>query len=402
MSMQSRACFEPRGGEGWRDPFVMYRALRDHDPVHHVADNGEGRDYWVLSRFAHVMDAAVDASAFSSASGLTFSYGEMERLGLEAPIVMMDPPDHTALRKLIIKRVTPQQVEGLAPIVREFVVARLETLRELGKGCVVAELFRPLASFVVAHFLGVPLADRARFGRWTDAIVSASSGGNVLSAGEAVGEMFAYFAGLIAQRRGEPTDDMLSALVHGRLRTGEDVSPAKMLGVAFTMVTGGNDTIMGLLGGAFELLTRHREQRKLLLEDPARIPNAIEEFLRLTSPVQGLARTATRDVTLEGKTIPQGRKVMLLYASANRDEREFGPDAGECDVTRKIRRHLSFGYGPHHCLGAAPARLQARVVLEEVLARCPDFTVDAGAARYAPGPFVRRFEHLPFRSRELG
>ena len=402
MSMESRVCFEPRGGERWRDPFPMYQALRDHDPVHHVADNGEGRDYWVLSRFAHVLDAAVDASAFSSASGLTFSYGEMERLGLEAPIVMMDPPDHTALRKLIIKRVTPQQVEVLAPIVREFVVARLETLRERGEGCVVTELFRPLASFVVAHFLGVPPADRARFGRWTDAIVSASAGGNVLSAGEAVGEMFAYFAGLIARRRDEPADDMLSALVHGRLRTGEDVSPAKMLGVAFTMVTGGNDTIMGLLGGAFELLTRHREQRRLLLEDPSRIANAIEEFLRLTSPVQGLARTATRDLTLEGKTIPQGRKVMLLYASANRDQREFGPDAGACDVTRKIRRHLSFSYGPHHCLGAAPARLQARVVLEEVLARCPNFAVDAEAARYAPGPFVRRFEHLPFRWSEVG
>jgi len=399
MSMQSQACFEPRGGEGWRDPFAMYRALRDDDPVHHVADNGEGQDYWVLSRFGYVLAAAVDASTFSSASGLTFSYGEMERLGLEAPIVMMDPPDHTALRKLIIKRMTPQQVEALAPMLREFVVARVEALRERGEGCVVAELLRPLASFVVAHFLGVPLADRARFGRWTDAIVSASAGGNVLSAGAAVGEMFGYFSGLIAKRRSEATDDMLSALVHGRLGTGEDVSPAKMLGVAFTMVTGGNDTVMGLLGGAFELLTRHPGQRELLLEAPARIPNAIEEFLRLTSPVQGLARTLTRDVTLEGKTLAQGRKVMLLYASANRDEREFGPDAGTCDVTRKIRRHLSFSYGPHHCVGAAAARLQARVVLEEVLARCPDFAVDVEAGRYADGPFVRRFEHLPFRAK---
>ena len=402
MSTQRQACFEPRGGESWRDPFAMYQALRDHDPVHHVADNGEGQDYWVLSRFGHVLAAAVDASTFSSASGLTFSYGEMERLGLEAPIVMMDPPDHTALRKLIIKRLTPQQVEALAPMLREFVVARVEGLRERGEGCVVTELFRPLASFVVAHFLGVPLTDRSRFGRWTDAIVSASAGGNVLTAGEAVGEMFAYFSGLIAERRSEPTDDMLSALVHGRLRTGEDVSPAKILGVAFTMVTGGNDTLMGLLGGAFELLTRHPDQRKLLLDDPARIPNAIEEFLRLTSPVQGLARTATRDVALEGKTIPQGRKVMLLYASANRDEREFGPDARTCDVARKLRRHLSFSYGPHHCVGAAAARLQARVVLEEVLARCPDFAVDADAGRYAPGPFVRRFEQLPFRAKALG
>jgi len=402
MTRLSPARFEPRGSESWRDPFEMYRALRDADPIHHVADNGEGEDYWVLSRFGHVLDAAVDASTFSSASGLTFSYGEMERLGLEAPIVMMDPPDHTALRKLISKRTTPKQVEALEPMVRELVVARLEALREHGHGCVVVELFRPLASFVVAHFLGVPLPDRARFERWTDAIVCASAAGNVLSAGEAVGEMFAYFARSIATRRTEPTDDMLSALVHGRLASGEDVSPAKMLGVAFTMVTGGNDTIIGLLGGALELLTRHREQRMLLLRDSSLTPNAIEEFLRLTSPVQGLARTATRDVLLEGRIIPRGRKVVLLYASANRDEREFGPDAEACDVTRKIRRHLSFSYGPHHCVGAAAARLQACVVLEEVLARCPDFAVDAEAGRYASGPFVRRFEHLPFSAKELG
>jgi hypothetical protein len=367
-----------------------------------VPDNGEGQDYWVLSRFEHVLDAAVDAATFSSASGLTFSYGEMERLGLEAPIVMMDPPAHTDLRKLIIKRVTPQQVEAIEPAVRAFVVERIEALRERGEGCVVTEIFRPLASYVVAHFLGVPLADRARFGGWTDAIVSASAGGNVLGAGQAVGEMFGYFAGLIDQRRSAPADDMLSALVHGRLRSGEDVSPAKMLGVAFTMVTGGNDTIMGLLGEALALLTRHPAQRALLREDPARIPNAIEEFLRLSSPVQGLARTTTRDVPLAGKIIPQGRKVLLLYASANRDEREFGPDAEICDVSRKIRRHMSFSYGPHHCVGAAAARLQGRVVLEEMLARCPDFAVNAEAGCYAPGPFVRRFEHLPFRAKGSG
>lgn len=402
MSGRHEARFEPRGGESWRDPFAMYRALRDHDPVHRVADNGEGRDYWVLSRFGHVLDAAVDATSFSSASGLTFSYGEMERLGLEAPIVMMDPPDHTALRKLIIKRMSPQQVAALEPAVRAFVVERIELLRERGEGCVVTELFRPLASYVVAHFLGVPLTDRDRFGRWTDAIVAASSAGNVLGAGQAVGELFGYFSGLLAQRRAQPADDMLSALVHGQLRDGRDVSPAQMLGVAFTMVTGGNDTIMGLLGGALELLTRHPEQRRLLDGDATRIPNAVEEFLRLTSPVQGLARTTTRDFALEGVTIPAGRKVLLLYGSGNRDEREFGPAADACDVTRKIRRHLGFSYGPHHCVGAAAARLQGRVVLEELLARCPDFAVDAEAGRYAPGPFVRRFEHLPFRAKGLG
>jgi cytochrome P450 len=171
--------------------------------------------------------------------------------------------------------------------------------------------------------------------------------------------------------------------------------------MGFTLVTGGNDTTTGLLGGALELLTRHPEERARLIEDPTLVPNAVEEFLRLTSPVQGLARTTTRDVTLEGRTIPKGRKVLLLYASANRDEREFGPGAARCEVGRRIRRMVAFGYGPHHCIGAAAARLQARVVLEEILARCPDFAVDAEAGRYAPGHFVRRFESLPFRAADV-
>jgi len=399
MSAESQPVFEPRGAETWRDPFGMYKALRDRDPVHHVPDNGEGEDYWVLSRFGHVIDAAVDAGTFSSAQGLTFSYGEMEKVGVEAPIVMMDPPEHTSLRKLSVKKFTPKQVVELEPLLRRFVVERVERLREQGEGDVVETLLKPLPSLVVAHFLGVPREDRALFDRWSSAIVAANAAGDVLSAAEAVGEMMGYFAELIEKRKTDPGEDIISALVHGRLNTGEEVSPAKILGMGFTMVTGGNDTTTGLLGGALELLTEHPEQRALLLDDPTLLNNAVDEFLRLTSPVQGLARTTTRDVRLEDKVIPEGRKVMLLYGSANRDEREFGSDAAEFDVTRKIRRIMSFGYGPHHCIGAAIARLQARVALEELLSRCPDFAVDAAAGRYAPGHFVRRYESLPFTAK---
>ena len=147
--------------------------------------------------------------------------------------------------------------------------------------------------------------------------------------------------------------------------------------------------------------TQHPDQREGLAEDPECMKRALEEFLRLTTPVQGLARTAMRDVEIEGKKIPAGRKVLLLYASANRDEREYGPDAGACDVSRKIRRHLAFSYGPHHCIGAAAARLQTSIALEELLRRCPDFAVDAGAGRYASGAFVRRFDSLPFSASGL-
>ncbi len=391
---EAGALFEPRAGESWRDPFAMYRALRDHDPVHEAAWG----DFWVLSRFREVFDAAVDAATFSSAKGLTFAYGEMAELGIESPIVMMDPPQHTALRRIVRKWFTPQQVRGFEPAVRAFVVERVEHLRELGEADIAAELLKPLPSFVVAHFLGVPQTDRVLFDRWTEAIVAANAGGDLLSAPDAVRELFEYFNALLERRRSDPGDDVLSALVHAKI-DGEEISLAKMLGFAFTMVAGGNDTTAGLIGGALELLTEHPEQRALLLRDPELIPSAVEEFLRLTSPVQGLARTTTRDVELQGEKIPKGKKVMLLYASANRDERAFGPTAEQCDVTREVRRHVALGYGPHHCIGAAAARLQARVTLEELLPRCPDFAVDAARGRYAQGNFVRRFELLPFRTK---
>ena len=398
MTMR-QAKFVPCAAETWRNPFPMYRALRDHDPVHHVADNGDGEDYWVLSRFRDVFAAAIDAETFSSAEGLTMTYGEKEKIGIEAPLVMLDPPEHTALRKHVMSPLTHRHVGAIETFVRAFVVERVEKLRALGSADVVAELLKPLPSLVVAHFLGVPKEDRELFDRWTNAIVAANAAGNVMDAQAAVMEMAMYVTKLIQLRKGAPGDDMISTLVHNKLDDDRDISFARIMGVVFTMVTGGNDTTTGLLGGALELLTALPDQRAILLRDlDATLPTAVEEFLRLTSPVQGLARTTTRDVEIEGKTIPKGRKVLLLYAAANRDQREYGDDADDCNVTRKFQRQLSFSPGPHACIGAGAARLQAKIALEELLRRCPKFTVDAAAGQYAPGNYVRRYESLPFQA----
>jgi cytochrome P450 len=178
---------------------------------------------------------------------------------------------------------------------------------------------------------------------------------------------------------------------------GDIAGTLSILAFTFTMVTGGNDTTTGLLGGAVQLLHRYPEQRQLLAEQPDLIADAIEEFLRLTSPVQGLARTVTRDVTVADTTVPAGRKVLLLYGSANRDERQYGPDAGELDVTRRPRNILTFSHGAHHCLGAAAARMQSRVALTELLARCPDFEVDEAGIAWAGGSYVRRPVSVPVR-----
>lgn len=374
----------------------MYKALRDNDPVHRF-ENERG-EFWALSRFADVLAAAVDAETFSSAQGLTIAYGEMEAMGLESPIVMMDPPDHTRLRKLAIKQFTPKQVLAIEPELRAFVVERVDRLREAGEGDVVAELFKPLPSLVVGHFLGVPRSEQSLFDGWTDAIVAANADGDITSSGAALGELIGYFSEHMERVKKKPGDDVISALVQAR-PDGQEVPAAWILGFAFTMVTGGNDTTTGLLSGAVEQMSRHPDQQRLLVQEPGRIPNAIEEFLRMSSPVQGLARTTTREVTIKGKTIPKDRKVMLLYGSANVDEREFGPDAGICDVTRKIRRHVALSYGPHHCIGAATVRLQSRIALEELLARCPDFCVDYKAGEFAGGNYVRRYISMPFKAR---
>ena len=407
MSQMSReARFELRAGATWADPWSAYAALRDHDPVHHVVPGpvpatASNDDYWVLSRHADIWAAARDHETFSSAGGLTVNYDELELIGLadNPPMVMLDPPAHTEFRKLVARGFTPRQVEAVEPLVREFVVERLARLRETGGGDIVAELFKPLPSLVVAHYLGVPAADRAKFDGWTEAIVAASTAaGGVAGAGEAVLEMMGYFTGLIERRRTDPGDDTVSHLVAAGLGADGDVpGMLSILAFTFTMVAGGNDTTTGLLGGAVQLLDQHPDQRRRLGQDTALIGDAVEEFLRLTSPVQGLARTVTRDVTIEGRTIPAGRKVLLLYASANRDERQYGPAAGELDVLRRPRNILTFSHGAHHCLGAAAARMQSRVALTELLSRCPEFEVDEAGIVWAGGNYVRRPLTVPIR-----
>ena len=388
---QAQARFALRSGDSWENPFDMYRALREHDPVHHVEDG----DYYFLSRFDDVFQAAADSTTFSSAQGLTVNYGEIESAGMgdAVPMVFLDPPEHTQFRRLVTKPLTPRKVSVLEPDIRAFVVERIEKCKAMGKADIIDELFKPLPSFVVAHYLGVPDEDRGLFDEWTEAIVQAAASGSVEGAGTAFSDLLTYFAELVERRRKEPGDDIVSDLVE----LGEDtVSIVRILGFAFTMVTGGNDTITGLLSGAACLLTELPEQRKMLLDDRSLIPNGSEEFLRLVCPVQNLARTTTRDVSLHDRTIPEGKRVLLGYASANRDQREFGETAERCQVDREIKKILSLSYGTHYCIGAAAARLQSRVVLEEMLERTPDFVVDVGAGRYANGSYVRRHKSLPW------
>lgn len=399
--------FQLATAETWPNPWPMYRALRDHDPVHHVIPPAHpDHDYYVLSRHADVWAAARNHQTFSSAQGLTVNYGDLEMIGLKdnPPMVMQDPPVHTEFRKLVSRGFTPRQVEAVEPKVREFVVERIERLRAAGGGDIVTELFKPLPSMVVAHYLGVPEQDWAQFDGWTQAIVAANTAdGGIVGAletvGDAVGGMMAYFTALIERRRTQPEDDTISHLVAAGVGADGDIAGVlSILGFTFTMVTGGNDTVTGMLGGSVPLLHQRPDQRQLLVNEPDRIPDAVDELLRLTSPVQNLARTVTCDVTVEDTTIPAGRRVLLLYGSANRDERQYGSDAEELDVTRCPRNILTFSHGAHHCLGAAAARMQSRVALSELLTRCPEFEVDEADIVWSGGGYVRRPLSVPIRT----
>lgn len=389
--------YDPTSPEMLKDPHPYYRRLRDEAPLFHFKDSD--KDFHVLSRFEDVYKAVRTPEIFSSASGLTFNDDEIKALGIPPTIVMMDAPQHTAFRRLISKGFTPRQVTRLEAGIREFVVERVERLRSGEEDDLITCLAGPTPTHVLAMLLDIPEADQHLFDKWSNAIVQANAAGEgvIEHAAEALGGLFEYFSKLIPKRRESPGEDLLSTLALAEV-DGERLTDFEIVGFCFVMVAGGNDTSTGLIGGAMELLHDNPEQQRMLREDPALMPGAIEEFLRLTCPVQGLCRTTLSDIELLGTPIAKDEKVMLLYASGNRDPREYGDDADELDIKRHVKRQLAFSSGPHFCLGASVARLQGSIAIGELLARIPRFEVDVANAQLAPGNFVRRYERLPFRA----
>jgi cytochrome P450 len=391
------ARYDPFADDFQRDPYPAYRQLRDHDPVHHH----DSPPFWALSRFDDIWDAVRDEASFSSAQGLTFHPDEIGTLGLAPTIVMLDPPRHTKLRALIGKGFTPRRTAELEPFIRSFVRERIDVMRRTVADGAAVDLHRdfssPIPTFVLAHLLGVPESDRARFDPWVAAVTGFQDNGfqlSALTAPEAVGEMFGYFSDVITARRADPGDDLISALCHATVE-GESLTDWDILGFCFVIVAGGNDTTGNLISHGVMLLDAFPAQRELLLADPSLIGNALGEFLRLESSVQGLARTTTRPVRIHDAEIPAGEKVLMLYGSANRDEREFGPNADQLDVRRSIPRQLGFATGVHFCIGSHLARLQARVAFEELFAVAPYIGVDVDRGVRLRSAFTRGWISLP-------
>jgi cytochrome P450 len=379
------------------DPYPFYERLRNEHPVYH----NERLGFYVLSRYDDIFMALRKPQLFSSAKGLTPAQDEIGQLGIPPTFIMMDPPAHTRLRRLITKAFTPETVSALEPTIRQFVVERVEGMKAQAADGEPVDLIEsiasPLPTMVVANLLGVPSEDRERFDPWSDAITSASADFD-LDLRQAIGAvqgLVEYFGAMCRARRVKPTDDMISKLTQAEI-DGERLSDWDILGFCFVMIAGGNDTTTNLIGNSTKWLDDTPDQRREMIENPSVIPNAIEELLRVDSVVQGLSRTATEDVEIHGTTIFAGSKVHNLYASGNRDPRHWGDDADRLDIHRRIDRHLSFGQGPHFCIGAHVARLMVRIYFEEMGARIGErIEIDWDHAERRRSAFTRGFTKIP-------
>jgi len=376
--------FDPFVQTSAPDPHPVYRALLDGEPLY----RNEERGLWVLSRHADVRAAILDPETYSSAQGVIPSGFVPEK-----PILISsDPPAHTRLRKAVQRALTPRRVGALEPMIRDYARRLLAELPRGEEIDLVARFTQPLPMYVMSELLGVPMEDRPIFRRWAEAVVHTNVGSS--SAIEtAQRELYAYFAGVVAERRAKPREDLMSILL-SPTEEGCLLSEDEMLGFCFLLLLAGIETTTAALGNAAALLDRERGERKRLVEDPSRIPCAVEEVLRYDSPVQGLSRTLTRDVLLHGRRVAKGERVHMLFAAANRDERVF-PEPDRFDTGREPNPHLAFGFGVHFCLGASLARLELRIGLEELLARAPRYEVTEAEPLRVRSDTNRLFVRLP-------
>ena len=371
------------------DPYPAFAALRADDPVHRV--EGPHRTMWAIARHADVQAVSKDPSTFCSGQGVLLADLTREVMAADS-ILYLDPPLHSKRRKLVSPSLTVRRVANLEERVREIVIRLLDGLDGREPFDAVESLSIPLPLLVIAELVGVPESDLGDFRTWSDAMIEAASDFTDESIALAA-ELFGYIDGIVQDRHQAPRDDLVSVLTHGTV-DGEAVSDLDINMFVMSLLVAGNETTRTLISNSLAVLAEHPDQRARLAADPESIPVAVEELLRWEAPIMNFCRTATRDTSLSDVAIAAGDYVLLLYQSANRDEAVFGPTADELDLTRSPNPHVSFGYGEHYCLGAGLARLEARVLFEELLARGPDYQV-AGPLERLPSKLVRGVAHLP-------
>ena len=380
------------------DPYPVWRRLRDEAPLYF----NEKYDFFAVSRFEDVERCLLEWETYSSAKG---SVLEIIKADVKMPpgiFIFEDPPDHNLHRGLLSRVFTPTRMAAIEPKVRAFAAASLDPLVEKGGFDFIADLGAELPMRTIGMLLGIPEEDqeaiRDHFDEGLKLQEGVMPGPDEFMGSSGETDFTQTFAAYIDWRAEHPSDDLMTDLLtaeftdtHGTVRT---LTREEVLSYVTLLAGAGNETTTRLIGWAGRLLADHPDQRRDLVDDPGLIPNAVEELLRYEPPSPVQARTVTRDVEHHGQVVAAGSIMLLLNASANRDERQFA-DPDRFDIHRTIRRHLSFGYGLHFCLGAYLARLEARVALEEVLKRFPAWEIDTDRAIRARTSTVRGWETLP-------
>jgi cytochrome P450 len=389
--------YDPFDFEIDADPYPIWKRLRDEQPLYY----NERYDFYALSRFDDVERALVDWRSYSSAKG---SVLELIKSGMEIPpgsIIFEDPPNHDLHRGLLSRVFTPRKMNAIEPKVREFCARSLDPLVGSGGFDFIRDLGAQMPMRTIGMLLGIPEQDQEALRDRIDEGLRLEEGTMPDLEAMSTRGQSETFADYIDWRADHPSDDLMTELLRAEYTDIDGdrrrLTRAEVLGYVNLIAAAGNETTTRLIGWTGKVLAEHPDQRRELVEDRTLVPNAIEELLRYEPPSPVQARYVMTDVEHHDRTVPEGSAILLLNASANRDERHF-PDGESFDIHRKIDHHLSFGYGTHFCLGAALARLEGRVALDEVLQRFPEWEVDADNAVQARTSTVRGWERLPVKT----
>ncbi|MHB8669272.1 MAG: cytochrome P450 [Acidimicrobiales bacterium] len=371
-------------GEMYRDdPGPTYSWLRANAPAYR-----DPNGIWGLSRYDDVVEASRRPDRFSSAQG------SRPLVDANPSMIDQDDPRHARQRRLVYKGFTPRQVSRLEDHVREIVNRTLDRVAPLGECDFTRDVAVPLPMTLIAEMLGVRPEDGEALQRWSDELIRGADGKASEATMEAYFQYREYELAVIAARRAEPADDLTSILVHAVV-DGDRLDEEELLAELLLLLIGGNETTRNVISGAMDALMVHPDQCEVLRQDPGILPVAVEEFIRWVTPVLNMRRTVVSDLELHGQVLRGGDQVLLMYGSANRDEAHFDRPK-QFDVRRDPNPHVAFGFGPHFCLGASLARLEIRILFEEVLGRLGDIRLAPGARVVrTPSSFIRGIQSMP-------
>ena len=393
IDTSSSLYYDPFNAEIDRNVHAVWRLMREEQPVYW----NERYGFWALSRFEDVWAGYHDTATFSSTHGV-------QPEALDKPVglplvIFMDPPEHDWMRKLVSPAFTPRRIAALEARVADLVDRYLDPFVGSAGFDYVEQFGALLPPMVIGHMLGVAESDRDMVRHWFDDVLHHEEGSTEPSAAAlaAITALLDYGSALIAERRRRPGDDMITVLLGAEIDDGSGprrLTEPELVSFIMLLAGAGVETVARLLSWAAVTLARHPDQRQILVDDPSLIPGAVEELLRYEAPGSVAGRWTLRPYRAHGVEIPAGSKVLLLIGSANRDRREFD-DPDRFDVRRVIKRHISFGYGAHFCLGAALARLEARLALAGTLARFPRWDIDPSELVPVQTSTVRGFSSVP-------